>query len=315
MIWKSHLVVLVLLLVSAEPATDQDELHLDGQLIELNEENWQEMLQGEWMIVFVAPWCQACKDLAVTWELFAQMATDDPVKVAKVDVTTAPSLSGRFYVTAVPTIFHVKDAEFRQYRGAVYDAALFNYVKKELWKGTPPLSNWMKPNAINMSIMGFFAKLSHTLKDIKAYLEEQFGLSDGGSYVVMAIGTVFLGATLGSLLVWIRDFVTGPIPMDRECQGFSELEEKLFKDLENLDTEDYDYYAIAEEQQEQIFDEEEYVEIAECIEAAEEFVEALEPELNGDYNPKLAKFFRNFATETPEDIEKARMRKLRRRSI
>uniref|UniRef100_A0A8C2JJM8 Thioredoxin domain-containing protein n=2 Tax=Bilateria TaxID=33213 RepID=A0A8C2JJM8_CYPCA len=64
------------------------------------------MLQGEWMIEFFAPWCPACKNLAPTWERFARVAKDVQVQVAKIDVTTSPSLSGRFFVTALPTIYH-----------------------------------------------------------------------------------------------------------------------------------------------------------------------------------------------------------------
>lgn len=52
-----------------------------------------------------APWCPACKNLAPVWERFAASASEINVNVAKIDVTTSPSLSGRFYVTALPTIY------------------------------------------------------------------------------------------------------------------------------------------------------------------------------------------------------------------
>lgn len=52
-----------------------------------------------------APWCPACKNLAPVWERYANTAKEVNVNVAKIDVTTSPSLSGRFFVTALPTIY------------------------------------------------------------------------------------------------------------------------------------------------------------------------------------------------------------------
>lgn len=52
-----------------------------------------------------APWCPACKNLAPVWERYANTAKEVNVNVGKIDVTTSPSLSGRFFVTALPTIY------------------------------------------------------------------------------------------------------------------------------------------------------------------------------------------------------------------
>ncbi|EDV98071.1 GH22879 [Drosophila grimshawi] len=136
----------------------------DGNLIELDEDNWHLMLNGEWMIEFFAPWCPACKNLAPVWERYAGTAKDVNVHVAKIDVTTSPSLSGRFFVTALPTIYHVKDGEFRQYRGARDADALLYFLKKKSWQSIEPLSSWKKPDTIHMSLLSYFFKLSHTLK-------------------------------------------------------------------------------------------------------------------------------------------------------
>ncbi|KAM8711139.1 hypothetical protein ACLKA7_000298 [Drosophila subpalustris] len=211
-------------------------LKTDGKLIELDEDNWQLMLNGEWMIEFFAPWCPACKNLAPVWERYASTAKDVNVHVAKIDVTTSPSLSGRFFVTALPTIYHVKDGEFRQYRGARDADALLYFLKKKSWQAIEPLSSWKKPDTIHMSLLSYFFKLSHTLKDFNARLQEEYGLPTWGSYALFAIATIFVGAALGLMLVCIVDFVYPPKKTQR--QSFSESQDNLAQDVEDLATED-----------------------------------------------------------------------------
>ena len=80
-------------------------LALSSKLIKLDENSWTEMLKGEWMVEFYAPWCPACKHLESQWEQFSSWSDDLSIKVASIDVTTNPGLSGRFMVTALPTIY------------------------------------------------------------------------------------------------------------------------------------------------------------------------------------------------------------------
>ncbi|XP_030381744.1 thioredoxin-related transmembrane protein 1-like [Scaptodrosophila lebanonensis] len=205
-------------------------------LIELDEDNWNLMLSGEWMIEFFAPWCPACKSLAPTWEHFARKTNDLNIHVAKIDVTTAPSLSGRFFVTALPTIYHVKDGEFRQYRGARDGDSLLFFVKNQQWLSTEPLSAWKKPDTIHMSVLSYFFKLSHTLKNFNARLQDDYGLPTWGSYALFAIATIFVGAALGLLLVCLVDFIYPPKKYQR--QGFSGSHDNLAEGLEDLATEE-----------------------------------------------------------------------------
>ncbi len=77
-----------------------------GKIVELNEDNWRTVLKGEWMILFFAPWCPACRALHPTWADFSDWTEDLELDgIAQVDVTENPGLSGRFLVTSLPTIY------------------------------------------------------------------------------------------------------------------------------------------------------------------------------------------------------------------
>ncbi len=53
-----------------------------------------------------APWCPACRALHPTWIDYSDWTEDLGLTgIAQVDVTENPGLSGRFLVTALPTIY------------------------------------------------------------------------------------------------------------------------------------------------------------------------------------------------------------------
>lgn len=171
-----------------------------------------------------APWCPACKNLAPTWDDYSNYAEKLGINVAKIDVTTAPALSGRFFVTALPTIFHVINGEFRQYRGSRDLDSLTEFIDAKKWESLEKVSEWKRPNSIQMSVVSYFFKLSHFLKELNTQLLKDYGLPNWASYAIFAIATILLGAILGLVLVCVIDFIFPPKMGQR--QSFSEVKEK-----------------------------------------------------------------------------------------
>lgn len=214
-----------------------------SQVIELDESNWDRMLTEEWLVEFYAPWCPACKNLAPVWDDLSTWSDDLNIKTAKVDVTTSPGLSGRFFVTALPTIFHVLNGEFRQYKGPRDLNSLMTFVEEKKWQQLEPVSAWSKPDSIQMSLVSQFFKLSHFLKEVNTMLSKEYGLPVWGSYALFAIGTILLGAILGLILVCVIDFMFPPKSAQRK--SFSEHKknlqnEKVPEDIKGDELEDED---------------------------------------------------------------------------
>lgn len=182
----------------------------DGKLIKVEENNWQDLLTGEWMVEFFAPWCPACRGLQPTWEDFAGWSEDLEIGIGQVDVTTSPGLSGRFMVTALPTIFHVKDGVFRQYRGARDKDSFISFVEDKKWTGVEPISSWKSPDSIQMSLVSYFFKLSMVLRNVHTTLTEDYQMPYWVSYVAFAVATILLGGVLGLILVCCIDCVYPP---------------------------------------------------------------------------------------------------------
>ncbi|XP_053620676.1 thioredoxin-related transmembrane protein 1-like [Plodia interpunctella] len=179
---------------------------------DLNEDNWKEILEGEWMVKFYAPWCPACTALAPAWRELAARAGRSKLslRTAAVDVTRSPGLSGRFMVTALPTIFHVKDGSFRQYKGPRDVESLLSFVEQARWRQAAAVPGWQAPDSLQMSLVAELFKLSQALRTVHTTLMETYGLPTWGSYLIFAIATIFIGAILGLVLVCVIDLLYPP---------------------------------------------------------------------------------------------------------
>merc|ERR1712180_12889 len=209
-----------------------------GELTMVGEDDWRQLMSGEWMVEFAAPWCPACRALQPTWEEFAGWSEDLEVGVGQVDVTASPGLSGRFMVTALPTIFHVKDGVFRQYRGARDKDSFISFVEDKKWQNVEPVSDWKSPDSIQMSLVSYFFKLSMVLRNVHSTLTEDYQLPYWVSYVAFAVATVLLGGILGLFLVCCIDCIYPP-RRDEEVLGSRPTrEDKKDSDVEEDDLED-----------------------------------------------------------------------------
>ncbi|KAK6304774.1 hypothetical protein J4Q44_G00253600 [Coregonus suidteri] len=205
--WRSKSNLLTCSLLLLIYLTAQPTLAKPSSLKEITDGNWEDILAGEWMIEFFAPWCPACQQLQPEWNEFANWGEDMGVNIAKVDVTEQPGLSGRFVITSLPTIYHCKDGVFRRYQGARTKDDFLSFIDEKKWQGIEPVSSWFGPSSFMMNTMSALFKLSMFIRRCHNYLIEQLGIPVWGSYVIFGLATLFSGLVLGLILVFIADFV------------------------------------------------------------------------------------------------------------
>merc|ERR1711981_244016 len=178
---------------------------VSSELITVDDSNWKMILQGEWMVEFYAPWCPACQSLKPSWNEFAGWSKDLDIKVGVVDITASPVLTGRCLITALPTIFHVKDGEFRQFKGSRKVKDFLDFVEEKQWESVEPISSWQSPGSIQMGILGYFFKISYVMKDYHKILTEDYKFSTWVSYAFFTSVTILVGGLLGLVAVIILD--------------------------------------------------------------------------------------------------------------
>uniref|UniRef100_A0A8C6JHL2 Thioredoxin domain-containing protein n=1 Tax=Melopsittacus undulatus TaxID=13146 RepID=A0A8C6JHL2_MELUD len=165
------------------------------------------LLHREWMVESYAPWCPAYQNLQPEWEKFAEWGEDLEVNIAKVDVTEQPGLSGRFVITALPTIYHCKDGEFRRYRGTRTKSDFINFISGEEWKSIEPVSSQFGLSSFLMSSMSALFQLSMWISHCHNYLTENAGIPVWGWYAVFTLATLFSRLILGLIIVFLADCI------------------------------------------------------------------------------------------------------------
>jgi len=201
-----------------------------SNVIQITDENWQQILKGEWMLKFFAPWCPACRSMVDTWIEFSKWTDDLNLDgVGEIDVTQSPGLSGRFLITSLPTVLHVKDGEFRQYTKKREKDSLIDYVEKAEWKQEEMLPSWKHPDSVQMGVVASFFRVSMVLREVHSLMTEQYELPSWSVYVMFATVTILVGALLGLLLVFCIDcvlpFMMGSGVKDSDPATFAELKE------------------------------------------------------------------------------------------
>ncbi|KAM8945446.1 thioredoxin-related transmembrane protein 4 [Pelodytes ibericus] len=167
--------------------------------------NWSVVLEGEWMVKFYAPWCPACQQIQTEWDYLGQKSHALDIKVGKVDVTQEPGLSGRFFVTTLPTIFHAKDGVFRRYHGSRMGEDLQTFILEKKWALVEPVAGWKSPSSILMSGMAGLFHLSGWIRQIHNYFTGPLGIPAWGSYIIFILATLLIGLLLGLILVLLSD--------------------------------------------------------------------------------------------------------------
>jgi len=206
----AFILVTLALLVSSGNSGKSD----SSSLILITDDNWSQILEGEWMIEFFAPWCPACRNLQSAWEEFATWSKDLEIRVGQVDITNSPGLSGRFMITALPTIYHVKEGEFRQYKSPRTKEDFLSFVEDKKWEKVEPISSWQSPASIQMSLLSQFYRVSMALRNVMNVLTDEYGIPVWSAYLIFGGITILIGLLLGLILVFIIDCV---YPQQKKC--------------------------------------------------------------------------------------------------
>merc|ERR1719193_2135303 len=186
----------------------------------ITDHNWRQLDKGEWMIEFYAPWCPACRALQPRWDQLARDVkafNEVRVRIAKCDVTDNPWLTGRMMIASLPSIFHIKEKEYRKYSGSRSSEELYDYLLKKKWQDTPVLEKWREPHGAAMTAMSGFYKLANVVQSVHDTMTITYGFPVWASYVIFGLLTLACGLTAGLVIVCCMDCLSTPTTPERRA--------------------------------------------------------------------------------------------------
>lgn len=112
----------------------------DGDVISLTTTTFQKTIDSTHaiMVEWYAPWCGHCQTLAPEYREAAAVLKADNVTLAKIDGSTATTISEQFGVEGFPTIYFFLKGVSKQYAGGRTSADIVEWVRKRI--GPPALS-------------------------------------------------------------------------------------------------------------------------------------------------------------------------------
>ncbi|XP_034103935.1 protein disulfide-isomerase TMX3 [Drosophila sulfurigaster albostrigata] len=145
--WSWSFVLLLFLLVLGTPAISSRVLELSDRFIDVRHE-------GQWLVMFYAPWCGYCKKTEPIFALVAQALHATNVRVGRLDCTKYPAAAREFKVRGYPTIMFIKGNMEFTYTGDRSKDELVDYA---LRMSGPPVQLVTRTESVDM------LKGSHTI--------------------------------------------------------------------------------------------------------------------------------------------------------
>lgn len=144
-----------------------------SQVVEITDGNSHIIQSGEWFIKAYAPWCGACRSIAQAWIQLGAWADDKEYNIAEIDITKGFSIGNQLLVTRIPTLFHVKDGEFRVYSGPRSIDVWKRFLAEKEWEKLETYSWYRKPGSIPMRIFGLLISFAMKVNDVHDYLTKE----------------------------------------------------------------------------------------------------------------------------------------------
>jgi len=164
-----------------------------------------EVRQGDWVLVVVAPWCGYSKRLVPDLPRIAQGLKQ--AQVAVIDGETEPSIHLQFSLDSYPFISYVHDGSIHVYNGEPEWEPILKWATND-WKNVEPLDGARNPFGWQMTVYGvtthFFWSFYHlVIRNTPVNLTPQmaFGIIFGASTIVLLSIAICCVARLDDTIV------------------------------------------------------------------------------------------------------------------
>ncbi|ORY25681.1 hypothetical protein LY90DRAFT_706246 [Neocallimastix californiae] len=219
----------------------------NGQIVHLTTSDFEEKTANDmWFIMFHAPWCGHCKQLAPTWNSVAYHLKGE-INVGKVDCTANGRICQQMNIQGYPTLKIVQGKESTEYRGSrqideilnfavSYSSTALNAIEKE------HIEKFVSNN--ENTFVYYYDKENPNVKELKYYLNAARAHGNSGAKFLVTSDKEMLEYleldpkdTKTSRLVLLQDHNTKKINFSKSLSNELELNKWITRNKYSLFTE------------------------------------------------------------------------------
>lgn len=136
--------VAVLLLASSSVAGASS----SSAVIEVTDRTADLFEHGEWIVDFYATWCSVCKRFEPEFDRVAEWATsrsDNTLQFASVNAEINVGMAARFLISAIPTVYYIKDGVAYLYEKPPMHDPLKTFIENKEYESVQPWEGFLAP--------------------------------------------------------------------------------------------------------------------------------------------------------------------------
>jgi len=161
-----------------------------AEVIKFNDLNFdKEIAEGQWMIYFYADWCGHCNRFAPVFEDVEAEAREKNlnIKFGKINIEENPQLASRFYITSLPTLFHIQDKQVRKFSIERTKENLIKFIENREWQVIKPRGYLASPFSVIGRWVGYASVIGAFITSFAKWIQQYINL-----WVLLGILTVVL---------------------------------------------------------------------------------------------------------------------------
>ncbi|GIY79053.1 uncharacterized protein CDAR_505761 [Caerostris darwini] len=168
-------------------------------IVELTDENFDQIQDGQWLIGFFDKTTKESLELEEDWREYAVNCKDQDITVGRLSGVDNPALTVRFFVTAYPAVFYIKNGIAHEIKMPTREI-MIGLIQDKTWSKLLKINFLYNPFSIQMSLLSNLFLHAVNLYDYEDAIVKKFVPFSSVTDFCFGLTFIVVGTTLGLLI-------------------------------------------------------------------------------------------------------------------
>jgi len=152
--------------------------------VELTTQNFDDYVsQGDWIVEFYTDWCGVCRKTTPIFERLASTllaSTSNTIHFGKINIDSSIALSARFFISGIPTFYHIKDGIATRYTpnlsmSNILDGMMHD-VQSKKWEKEKPWTGFLNPFSYEAKAIYMLIGVGTMIWEKAEWVQTEYGI-------------------------------------------------------------------------------------------------------------------------------------------